>query len=155
VVAPLRLTVRRSSVAVVGVGTGLRISVRLPTDLEIVEQAVDLVARHCLAAGLPAQRARFDLRVALCEALSNAIIYGNGLDPTKSVNVEVSVTEADLTVRVADEGQGFDPGAVSEPSLPEDIEATTGRGLYLIRQLMDHVYFNDRGNAICMVLRRA
>ena len=71
------------------------------------------------------------------------------------MNVEVSVTEADLTVRVADEGQGFDPGAVSELSLPEDIEATTGRGLYLIRQLMDHVYFNDRGNAICMVLRRA
>lgn len=153
---PLRLSVRRTVVPHADSGgRELRISVRVPTDLEVVEQAVDLVARHCLAAGLPPQRARFNLRVALCEALANAIIYGNGLDPAKSVAVEIRATDNDLHVRVTDEGRGFDPESIPPPSLPYDLEATCGRGLFLIRQLVDRVYFNDRGNAICMVLRRA
>ncbi len=132
----------------------MHISIRVPTDLGVVDQAVDLVARHCLAAGLPPHRARFNLRVALCEALANAIVYGNGLDPAKSVAVEVHATQDDLVLRVTDEGIGFDPTSIPQPSLPNDIEATSGRGLFLIRQLVDRVYFNDRGNAICMVLRR-
>ena len=132
-----------------------QVSVRVPTDLEVVEEAVDVVARHCLSTGLPARRARFNLRVALCEALSNAIIYGNEMDPAKVVVVEINTTDHHVTIRVEDEGNGFDPSAVPEPSLPSDLEATGGRGLYLIRKLVDDVYFNDLGNAICMVLRRA
>ena len=132
-----------------------QISVRVPTDLEVVEEAVDIVARHCLSTGLPPRRARFNLRIALCEALSNAIIYGNEMDPAKVVVVEINATHHHVTIRVEDEGNGFDPSAVPEPSLPDDIEATGGRGLYLIRKLVDDVYFNDQGNAICMVLRRA
>jgi serine/threonine-protein kinase RsbW len=56
---------------------------------------------------------------------------------------------------VADQGDGFDPAIVPDPTLPERLEEEDGRGLFLIRQLVDEVRFNDRGNAICMVLRRA
>lgn len=132
-----------------------QVSVRVPTDLDVVEEAVDVVARHCLLTGLPPRRARFNLRVALCEALSNAIIYGNEMDPAKVVVVEINATDHHVTIRVEDEGNGFDPSTVPEPSLPDDLEATSGRGLYLIRKLVDDVYFNAQGNAICMVLRRA
>lgn len=155
--APLRLSVRRSDVRVPESSrTALRISVRLPSDLAVIEEAVDVVARHCQAEGMSPRRARFHLRVALCEALANAIIYGNGQDAAKSVEVHVTVTDPEFRVDVVDEGTGFDPTVITQPCcLPDDLEALGGRGLFLIRELVDDVSFNDRGNAICMVLRRA
>jgi len=132
-----------------------RLAVRVPTRLDAIEEAVDVVARHCLAGGLPARRARFNLRVALCEALANAIVYGNALDPLKWVEIEVTADDDQFAVRVVDQGSGFNPDGVPEPVLPDDIESVSGRGLFLIRRLMDAVSFNDQGNAICMVLRRA
>lgn len=134
---------------------GIEIALRVPTALDVVEEAVDLVARHCLAGGLPPHAARFNLRVALAEALANAIIYGNRLDPGKVVEVRVVITSSRLTVDVVDQGNGFDPSLVPDPTLPERLEQEDGRGLFLIRQLVDEVRFNDRGNSICMVLRRA
>ena len=153
---PLRLSVQRSDVPVPeSPRTALRLSVRLPSELSVLEEAVDVVARQCLAEGLSARQARFHLRVALCEALANAIIYGNGQDPAKMVDVHVTITEPAFTVEVVDEGTGCDPACFATPVLPGDLEAANGRGLFLIRQLVDEVTFNDRGNAICMVLRRA
>jgi len=156
VTAPLRLSVRRSDVPLPeSARTALRISVSLPSHLDLLEEAVDVVSRHCLAEGLSPRQARFHLRVALCEALANAIIYGNGQDPDKAVEVDVTVTDAAFTIQVVDQGCGFDPASLAMPVLPDDLEAAGGRGLFLIRQLVDDVTFNDRGNAICMVLRRA
>ena len=154
--APLRLCVRRSAEAAPGAPSRpAEISVQVPTDLDVVEEAVDLVARHCLASGLPPHAARFRLRVALCEALANAIVYGNRMDPDKSVDVRVEVTREALSVYVADEGDGFDPRDIPDPTLPGAIERSSGRGLFLIRRLVDEVRFNERGNSICMILRRA
>lgn len=127
---------------------------RVPTNLDVVEEAVDLVARHCLASGLPPVAARFKLRVALSEALANAIIYGNRMDPGKYVDVRVEITNQSLAVFVHDEGDGFDPSAVPDPTHPEAIERSSGRGLFLIRQLVDDVRFNEKGNSICMIMRR-
>ena len=67
----------------------LRMTVAIPSELELVEHAVDLVARHCLACGLSMRAARFNLRVALSEALANAIVYGNRMDPGKRVHVAI------------------------------------------------------------------
>jgi len=131
------------------------ISLRVPSDLQVVEEAVDVIARHCLASGLGPRAARFNLRVALSEALSNAIVYGNGLDPAKTVDVRIEVAERDIAVHVCDQGQGFDPTVVPDPTLPDRVERADGRGLFLIRKLVDDVSFNDRGNSICMILRRA
>ena len=128
---------------------------RVPTDLEVVEEAVDVIARHCLASGLTPRAARFNLRVALSEALANAIVYGNQMDPAKRVDVRVEMDDGGFAVYVSDEGAGFDPTRVPDPTLPERIDRPDGRGLFLIRQLVDDVSFNDRGNAICMILRRA
>ena len=128
---------------------------RVPTDLEVVEEAVDVIARHCLASGLTPHAARFNLRVALSEALANAIVYGNQLDPAKQVEIRVRVGDVGFAVHVRDEGAGFDPSTVPDPTHPDRIERPDGRGLFLIRQMVDQVSFNDRGNAICMILRRA
>ncbi len=133
----------------------VEISIRVPTDLDVVEEAVDLVARHCLASGVAPRAARFNLRVALCEALANAIVYGNRLDPEKRVYVRVEVADEELAVYVRDEGEGFDPEHVPNPTDPERIGLEEGRGIFLIRQVVDEVHYNDRGNSICMIMRRA
>jgi len=136
-------------------GHPFEISLRVPTALEVVEEAVDLVARHCLASGLAPRAARFNLRVALSEALSNAIVYGNRMDPQKFVDVRVVVGPDSFSLHVQDEGEGFDHSLMPDPTVPDAIEAPEGRGLFLIRQLMDEVQFNERGNSICMIMRRA
>jgi len=121
----------------------------------VVEEAVDLVARHCIAAGVPPQAARFKLRVALSEALANAIVYGNRMDPRKQVDVRVDVTAESVSVHVCDAGEGFDTSRIPDPTIPDAVERPDGRGLYLIHQLVDEVRFNDRGNSICMIMRCA
>ncbi len=133
----------------------IEISLRVPTDLDFIEEAVDLVARHCLANGIPPRAARFKLRVSLCEALSNAIVYGNRMDPAKRVDVTVVVTDEWVSVQVRDEGDGFDPSVIPDPTTPDKLELAKGRGLFLIHQLVDEVRFNERGNSICMILHRA
>lgn len=153
---PLRLFLRRSpDVAPGALRVSREIAVKVPTDLSVVEEVVDLVASHCLAGGLPPKAARFNLRVALTEALSNAIKYGNRLDPSKAVEVMVELLDSSFRVVVQDEGTGFDPTTVPDPTTPDRLERVDGRGLFLIRNLVDEVSFNDRGNSICMVLRRA
>ncbi len=131
----------------------VEIRLRVPTDLDVVEEAVDLIARHCVASGVAPRAARFQVRVALCEALANAIVYGNKLDPTKRVDVSVHVDDTVVRVCVDDQGDGFDPTAIPDPTGPDRIEAVDGRGLFLIRQLADEVYHNDQGNSICMIMR--
>lgn len=132
----------------------MEIGLRVPTDLDVVEEAVDLVARHCVASGVPARAARFKVRVVLCEALANAIIYGNRLDPEKRVDVRVEVDGDDIMIHVCDEGTGFDPAVVPDPTVLERVDSEDGRGLFLIRKLVDEVRHNERGNAICMIMRR-
>lgn len=152
---PLRLIVRRSGRLRSKGDQGLRIEVRVPSALDIVEEALDVVMRHCEACPQPFEGREFSFRVALGEALQNAIIYGNREDPSKSVHVQLRVGERQVEVRVQDEGDGFDPSIVPDPSIPDRLHREEGRGLFLIRQLVDDVSFNDRGNSICMVLRRA
>jgi len=65
------------------------------------------------------------------------------------------VSRTGLTVQVCDQGDGFDPSVVPDPTEPNRLERDDGRGLFLIRNLVDEVRFNERGNTICMVLRRA
>ena len=115
---------------------------------------MELVTRHCLAGHEATQTVRFRLRVVLSEALSNAIVQGNREDRAKSVEVRAELGPDAIQVWVTDEGPGFDPSAVPEPIRPEQLAEARGRGLYLIRKLVDSVQFNEQGNSICMILRR-
>jgi serine/threonine-protein kinase RsbW len=92
--------------------------------------------------------------VVLSEALSNAIVRGNREDGRKSVHIRAELRADAIRLVVTDEGPGFDPAAVPEPIRPEQLDEANGRGLYLIRKLVDAVQFNEQGNSICMTLRR-
>ena len=130
-------------------------TVVMPSELEFVEHTVDLVSRHCLACGLSTRAVRFNLRVALSEALSNAIVYGNRMDPRKRVHIAIRLASGVVKVHVRDQGEGFDPHCIPDPRSPDCIDRPAGRGLFLIKELVDDLAFNDRGNSLCMTLRRA
>jgi serine/threonine-protein kinase RsbW len=152
--SPLRLCVRRSTSADREAATTL-VTLRLPSDINCIEEAVELVTRHCLAGHHATSTIRFRLRVVLSEALSNAIVRGNGEDRTKWVEVRAELVPDCIRVYVTDEGPGFDPATVPEPIRPEQLDEARGRGLFLIRKLVDAVQFNEQGNSICMTLRRS
>lgn len=148
----LRLCVRRSTAPDAAFGT--LVTLRLPSEVECIEEAVELVTRHCLAGQDAAARTRFRLQVVLSEALSNAIVRGNREDRAKWVDVRAELGPDVIRLEVTDEGPGFDPSAVPEPIRAEQLDEANGRGLFLIRKLVDAVEFNERGNSICMTLRR-
>jgi serine/threonine-protein kinase RsbW len=124
----------------------------VPNDLRAIEQSVQVLVEHGHRVGFNHDRLRLNLRVGLTEALANAMLYGNRQDPRKRVRVEARLTPDAIAVRVTDEGRGFDPQSIPDPTLPANIMRTRGRGIFLIRRLMDHVEFNEQGNSIMMVL---
>lgn len=125
----------------------------LPNDLRAIPHAVEYVVRRCGACEAEARRLRLNFRVGLTEALSNAMLYGNAQDPSKRVRVEVIVSETTITARVTDQGDGFDPECIPDPTRPENIARSGGRGLFLMRELLDEVRYNDCGNSVTLVLR--
>ena len=125
----------------------------LPNDIRSIEHAVEYVTRHCTSCCEYARRLNLNFRVGLTEALSNAMLYGNNSDPEKSVRVEVAIKLEEVSVRVTDQGVGFDPTTVPDPTLPANISKSGGRGIFLMKALMDEVQFNDRGNSVTRVLR--
>jgi serine/threonine-protein kinase RsbW len=96
-----------------------------------------------------------DLAVALAEALSNAAIHGNKLDPGKHVHIRVSVLAGvRAVVEVKDEGPGFDVSELSDPTHPERLLTPGGRGVFLMRQLVDRVEYLDRGSRVILEVER-
>jgi len=151
--APLKLCVRRSERRAPA-GSAVEVTLRVPSEVACIEETVELVARHCFTGHRATTRQRFRLRVALSEALANAIICGNGEDPRKRVLVRAECLPDRILLHVTDEGPGFDPTTRCDKGLPDDLDHPCGRGLFLIENLMDHVRFNVPGNSICMTLRR-
>lgn len=128
-------------------------SLAVPSDLALVGDAVELLTRHCDVGVLSPRRLRFNLRTALAEVLANAIAYGNRHDRTKLVRVDIAVGREGVRIEVTDDGTGFDPDGVPDPTTPDLLEREDGRGLFVLRHLVDHVEFNEQGNAVCLVLR--
>src|SRR5262245_26780727 len=92
----------------------------------------------------------FGIKLALEEALVNAIKHGNGYDRTKSVHIAFEVQPDRFTVRITDEGVGFDPADVPDPTAVENLERPCGRSLMLMRHYMTDVAFNERGNSVTL-----
>jgi serine/threonine-protein kinase RsbW len=97
-----------------------------------------------------ADRDVFSIKLALEEALVNAIKHGNQLDRSKHVRVTFAVHADCFEVTITDEGQGFDPSDVPDPTAAENLERPCGRGLMLMRHYMTAVAYNARGNSVSM-----
>ena len=125
----------------------------VPNDVRSIEDTVEYVMRQCGTCSDREDRLNLNFRVGLTEALANAMLYGNGDDPSKRVRLQVTMMEGRVQAKVKDQGSGFDPTSVPDPTKPENLTKPCGRGLFLMRELLDEVSFNDRGNEVTLVLR--
>jgi serine/threonine-protein kinase RsbW len=138
---------------------GVRIvELDIPSDVRYIENVVELVRRECEVMAFAHRQVMLNVPVALTEALSNAILRGNGDDPAKHVHVRAEVDASRLVVEVGDEGRGFDlEQAEIDPTTPDNLDREDGRGLFLMRKLMDRVERLEApgGNVVRMTLLRA
>lgn len=120
-------------------------------DVDRIPAILEELMRRAKDAGFPERRLRLNLRVGVCEALANAIRHGRPAQD-QSVQIEASFSSTRIEVLIEDPGGGFDPASVPDPTLPENLSRPGGRGVFLIRELMDQVEYNAEGNALTMVL---
>jgi serine/threonine-protein kinase RsbW len=96
----------------------------------------------------------FGVRLALEEALVNAIKHGNGMDPDKNVKIMWRIDPVSVGVEIEDEGPGFIPAEVPDPTAEENLERPCGRGIMLMKSFMSRVEYNERGNRVILEKRR-
>ena len=100
------------------------------------------------------KEAIFAIQLALDEAVTNAIRHGNKLDESKSVSVHYTIGDRDTTITICDQGEGFDPKELPDPTLDENLTCPSGRGVMLMQAYMTSVSYNDKGNCLTLVKRK-
>ena len=121
-----------------------------PATTEGAERALQDILQVLAAAKLSCGDSD-EIQLALREALNNAVRHGSGLNPEKEIHVACRCDAKEgLWVMVRDEGKGFDPEKVPDPTRPENLERFGGRGVYMVRNLMDKVEYRDSGREVHM-----
>jgi serine/threonine-protein kinase RsbW len=125
----------------------------LPSRLDKIRQTEHEIEARLLELGYDEDK-RWAVRLALEESLVNAMKHGNRLDPARSVRVTYHISSEKAEVRIADQGPGFDPGQVPDPTADENLHKPCGRGIMLMRSYMDAVTFSAGGSEVYMIKYR-
>jgi len=91
--------------------------------------------------------------VSTLEAVNNAIIHGNRSNPAKKVEILISYKVDILKIKIRDQGNGFNPDEVPDPTFPENLEALNGRGVFLMMRLADEIKYSKKGNTVTMTFK--
>lgn len=128
----------------------------IPSDVQYIEGIVAEVAAGCADLGYSPRIVRMQMPVALTEALANAIVRGNGEQRDKFVTVRARGDLQEMVVEVSDEGPGFDlEASMVDPTTPDRLEREDGRGLYLMRLLVDNLeQFVEGRNIVRFTFRK-
>jgi serine/threonine-protein kinase RsbW len=132
--------------------TAMRVSYRMDSTLESVNQAEDLATRVAAKAGFDEEGVN-RISMAVREAAVNAVLHGNAYDPNKKMTVGFESTSAALVITVSDEGRGIHPNDIPDPLKPENLLKQSGRGIFLMRAFMDEVRIRslEPGTEITMI----
>ncbi len=125
------------------------LDVVIPSDPAEARRVQDDI-EHALTSHRFDDREIFSIKLALEEALVNAIKHGNQMDRTKKVHISYRINAERFDIHIADEGKGFDPDDVPDPMAVENLERPCGRGLLLMRHYMSEVTFHPPGNRLSM-----
>ena len=130
-------------------GPCLELERSLPSRVAAISPFVDKLMRLMRKCG-HAPEGESDVEIALREALANAIIHGNHENPGKHVHVRCRCEPSEISIAVKDEGRGFDANKIADPTAAENTGSVHGRGIYLMKALMDEVRFEDGGIVVHM-----
>jgi len=119
----------------------------LPSNLESISKIEQLIEGLCEYKTIN-QNCYGNMLIALTEAVNNAITHGNGNDKNKLVHLELETLDDEVLFTIKDEGNGFDYEKVPDPTLPENLNKTSGRGIFLMRNLADKIVFEENGRII-------
>jgi len=125
--------------------------VRIPSDTSEGQKVQERIVASLEQAEF-SDRDIFGVRLALEEALVNAIKHGNRMDLEKSVRIECWIYEHKVRIEIEDEGEGFKPESIPDPTLEENLERPCGRGIMLMNAFMTKIEYNDSGN--CIILEK-
>jgi serine/threonine-protein kinase RsbW len=131
------------------VSLAIAVDVTIPSDTVEARRIQDDIEQMLHAHHIN-ERDVFSIKLALEEALVNAIKHGNQMDRLKKVRIAYQLGADRFEVRITDDGPGFDPGDVPDPTAFENLERPCGRGLMLMRHYMNEVAYNERGNTVTM-----
>ena len=127
----------------------------LPSRVEAVNEAAGAVARILgnLGAG---EQLMFGIDMAIREAVTNAVLHGNKQDDSKQVRVDIKSSSEEIEISVRDEGAGFNPTAVPDPTTAENLMKTSGRGIFFMRNFVDEVEWSNppEGGTIVKMTKR-
>ncbi len=122
----------------------------MPSDLKNIKQVVGEIAALLKARHID-EPDIFDIRLCMEEALINAVKYGNKFDKALEIEVDFSIADDKISISVEDKGTGFDHSRLPDPTEEENLLTGSGRGVFLIRHLMNELRFNKKGNRLTMV----
>ena len=129
-------------------------SVKVPQQRELIEATVDTILGAMESHGY-SETSRFAVRLALEETISNAFRHGHAKLPEHTpIRVDYRVDDDEVEFTIEDQGPGFNPKSVPDPTLDENLELPGGRGLVLMRAYMTEVQYLGKGNRVRMVYRR-
>ena len=134
--------------------TGGKFTLTIPSDTAAGMEAQNRILSRLEGLGYT-DRDLFGMRLALEEALVNAIKHGNKLSDEKVVTVACDLSDATARVVIRDEGDGFEPDAVPDPTADENLDRPCGRGIMLMRSFMTEVTYADRGREVTLVKDRS
>ena len=127
--------------------------VKLPTDYNSLVDVEALVGNVCEKLGV-VEDAYGNVLIAVTEAVNNAIEHGNAMNKDLLVSVFVGDDDSGFCFNVMDEGKGFDYTNLPDPTSPENILKENGRGIFLMKNLADEVFFDAPGNSVNMYFNK-
>ena len=128
----------------------------LPSRIEAIEDAALAAAEFVSRSGIGEETA-FGIDMAVREAVTNAVLHGNRQDESKVVEIKFKSSATDLEITVRDEGQGFNPESVPDPTAQQNLLKTSGRGILFMRTFMDEVEWSRHpagGTVVRMVKKK-
>lgn len=122
---------------------------RIPSNPDLCAKLIESLVEALEKFGW-ADREMFGIRMVMEEAILNAIRHGNQCSPDKSVDITMKVDDREFHATITDQGEGFDPNEVPDPTKDENLECDSGRGLVLINTYADEVTYNQIGNSVTL-----
>jgi serine/threonine-protein kinase RsbW len=125
-----------------------RLDFLIPSDLSYVLGVNHLISLLLKEFSFPPADTRINIPLACDEAITNAIVHGNKSDPNKKVSIQIYISSSRIKLRIKDQGEGFDVEGVDDPLEGDNLMRSSGRGVYLMKSIMDTVAYKDGGRVL-------